>query len=397
MKKFKLVKKHLLILCCLLCVVSMVSCESLPAWFPIDLLQKDTATTTPETTTVPTVESEAPEDSAPKGDYEMKTYKLTEHLDSLKVIGRSQSTDAGITCDWTASGISFVLDCKGDVSIKVLADYVTYFTVILDGVRQPERVKASAGISTVTIAQDLAEGVHSFSFLKQTENQNSMCFLKTIEACGTFGERPADKELYIEFYGDSITCGYGNLDGSNDASDPGSAHWQDGTQTYAFRVADALNADWSMISVSGIPFSKGYTQFTMGDIMEKISWRRGDTAYSFERKPDLVVINLGTNDAQCGADLNDVKAKAKSMIQTLKGHYGTDQKILFVTGMMNGTCRTELLQVISECGGEGSFIYEVQTFESNRKGGNGHPNMTAHIDVAEEILSFVRQEIFTEV
>jgi hypothetical protein len=85
------------------------------------------------------------------------------------------------------------------------------------------------------------------------------------------------------------------------------------------------------------------------------------------------------------------------MIQTLKGHYGNDQKILFVTCMMNTNCRGELLQVIAECGGEDRFIYEVQTFESNRLGGNGHPNMTAHVDVTEEILTFIRSKIFVEV
>ena len=91
--------------------------------------------------------------------------------------------------------------------------------------------------------------------------------------------------------------------------------------------------------------------------------------------------------------MEDVKLKAEAMIQTLKSRYGADQKILFVTGMMNQNCRSQLLEVIEKCGGEGSYIYEMQSFDSNRLGGNGHPNMTAHIDVAEELETYIRAKI----
>ena len=296
----------------------------------------------------------------------MREYRLKEHLDVLKVIGRYAVVDAGITCDWTASGISFALDCAGEVSIKVLSDQVAYFTVIVDGVRQPDRVKVRAGTETVTVAQGLEQGTHWISFLKQTENTNAMCILHSVSFAGSFAARPANRELYLEFYGDSITCGYGNLAEEGNVTNPGSALWQDGTQTYAFRTAEALLADWSMISVSGIPFSKGYTAYTMGEIMEKINWRRFDAPYSFSRRPDLVVINLGTNDAQCGADLNDVKRRAEEMIRTLKTHYGEDQRILLVTCMMNTNCRRQLLEAIDACGGSASGIYEMQSIESNR-------------------------------
>lgn len=335
--------------------------------------------------------------TTPRKETVMKTYQIKDCLDRIKVIGRSSAVAEGITCDWTASGISFQLDCIGDVTVKVSSQGISFFTVIVDGERQAERVQVMGADAKITLAKNLEGGLHSFSFLKQTENANSMCVLSAISFDGEFAEKPADKELYLEFYGDSITCGYGNLvtptNQPAEGSSSGTALWQDGTQTYAFRTAEALNADWSMISVSGIPFSKGYTQFTMGEIMEKTNFRRGDTAYSFERKPDLVVINLGTNDQQCEADMNDVKQKATAMIQTLRSHYGADQKILFVTCMMNQNCRGQLLEVIQACGGEAGGIYEMQSFESNRLGGNGHPNMTAHIDVAEELETFIRSKI----
>ncbi len=385
-EKMKLMKPFVFCGLCLLLLLQMVGCDVLNGF----LSDSEDTTQATDDVTVSDTESE----TSSKGESVMKTYQIAEHLDSIKVIGRSSEVDAGITCDWSASGISFALDCGGDVSLKLQADRVVFFTVIVDGVRTSERIQAGPGTSTVTLAKDLADGLHRFSFLKQTENANGLCVLNSISFSGSFCQKPSDQSLYIEFYGDSITCGYGNLVKRGESpSDPGSALWQDGTQTYAFRTAEALNADWSMISVSGIPFSKGYTQFTMGEIMEKTNFRRSDEAYSFARKPDLAVINLGTNDQQCGADMEDVKLKAKAMIETLKSRYGADQKILFVTGMMNETCRAQLLEVISDCGGEANFIYETAVFESNRYGGNGHPDMTAHIDVAEELVRFIRVKI----
>ena len=60
-----------------------------------------------------------------------------------------------------------------------------------------------------------------------------------VSLCGTLYEAPEDREYYVEFIGDSITGGYGNL-GDNAIENPGTALWEDGTKTYAFLTAKAL-------------------------------------------------------------------------------------------------------------------------------------------------------------
>ena len=76
-------------------------------------------------------------------------------------------------------------------------------------------------------------------------------------------------------------------------------------------------------------------------------------------------------------------------IAALRQAYGTEVPILFLTGMMNNGCRTELLSVLSACGGEEAGLWELRTVESNRFGANGHPNLTAHTDVAAEIAAWL--------
>lgn len=194
---------------------------------------------------------------------EYSTYKISDCKDKFKIIGKSSDVADGITCDWSASGISFKAECQGEVSVTLNASPQTYFTVYVDGVRQDNRFSASSGTQTLELAKDLSDGSHLVTLLKQTENSKSNCILKSVTLAGTLENGLEDSRLFLEFYGDSITFGYGNLANTVNVSDPGSALWQDGTASYAFRTAEALNADWSMVSISGIPFSKGYTNISV--------------------------------------------------------------------------------------------------------------------------------------
>ena len=60
--------------------------------------------------TADTVATTAERTTEPRKETVMKTYQIAENLDHIKVIGRSSTLAEGITCDWSASGISFNLD-----------------------------------------------------------------------------------------------------------------------------------------------------------------------------------------------------------------------------------------------------------------------------------------------
>lgn len=118
------------------------------------------------------------------------------------------------------------------------------------------------------------------------------------------------KNLKIEFIGDSITCGYG-------VDDPDRNHHfavttEDGSKTYAYKTAEKLNADFSMVSHSGWGVISAYTgngtkneSGLLPSVYDKLSFtwssyfgdRPQDMKWDFSKYvPDVVVINLGTND-----------------------------------------------------------------------------------------------------
>ncbi|WP_295212007.1 SGNH/GDSL hydrolase family protein [Ruminococcus sp.] len=131
--------------------------------------------------------------------------------------------------------------------------------------------------------------------------------------------KSADKKLKIEFIGDSITCGYGVDD--EDAEHQFSTDTEDVTKAYAYKTAQALDADYSMFSASGYGIISGYTEGdvpyseeTIPQFYDSYGYSRGDFGgekpqdikWDFDRfVPQIIVINLGTNDDSYCRDYAD--------------------------------------------------------------------------------------------
>ena len=233
--------------------------------------------------------------------------------------------------------------------------------------------------------------LHEIRILKQTEPQNSLCLMKSMSFNGTLCTAVKDDELYIEFLGDSITCGYGNLT-QGGGNETGSAFYQDGTKTYAFLAAEQLGADASVISCSGIGIDKGWTSFNEMAFYTKASYFRDKTTeYSFSnvRVPDVVVINLGTNDNSRGSTEAQFKQNAKELINFIRKSYGNNVSIVWAYNMMGDCCFEWTSAVLAELGGEANGLYSVQLVQNNA-GGNGHPTLQAQIDNAAKLAEFIK-------
>lgn len=115
----------------------------------------------------------------------------------------------------------------------------------------------------------------------------------------------------IEFIGDSITCGYG-IEGIY-MKDPFDTRQERSDKAYAFLTAKKLNAEFHCVSWSGIGLISNYVDSSINipntSILMPLLWPYTDKNLSHALKiepevwdekkfsPDLVVVNLGTNDA----------------------------------------------------------------------------------------------------
>lgn len=164
---------------------------------------------------------------------------------------------------------------------------------------------------------------------------------------------PAKKKARrLEFIGDSITCGYG-VDDSN-LEHTFSTATEDVTKAYAYLTAQALNADYSMVSYSGYGIISGYTDsdekladqlvpphypiigFSRGTLrQQQIMGKDWDFA---NFRPDLIVLNLGTNDDSYCQDKKERQeefaASYQRFLQEIR-RLNPDAVLLCTYGIMN--------------------------------------------------------------
>lgn len=403
-------KRILALLLVCIFVFSLVSCDTSDTTDT----SKDT-TLTDEQNTDDSGEKEPANNDKPTEEPKVivtKTYNFADILDKVKVFGRSSTVGTGIACDHVASGIEFNAYIEGKLTINISVAKGTkpasisdnplnddcYFTLYVDGVRSETRFKAVKNTTTTLELADFTEGgVHNVRLIKQTEPRNGISVLSNISFTGYFESKPADTEYYVEFVGDSITAGYGNLtDKSQGAAVAQTAANQDATKSFAYLTAQKLGVDHTTVSTSGIGVAQGWRGFTMKDLYGANSFYRSQTeTYTPTRTPDVVVINLGTNDESKSVSATAYKEAVRQLILQVRMAYGENVPIVWAYGMMSQTASyvNSVQSAMDELGGEASGLYMCK-LTYDRDAGGGHPDLAAHEASSTTLANFINSKIF---
>ena len=331
------------------------------------------------------------------GGDEPATGNIADLLGNIKTQGRTAMINGTLMLDFALSGVEFELDCSGDVyatfNARKLASTSStggiYFTVVVDGVKQARdfcRI-TTGGETKFLLAEDLPAGKHTFAIYRQSEHQYGEIGISALSYDGTILKKPADKDLYIEFIGDSISNGYGIL--GNYSQGDGSALWSDATQAYNFLTAEALNADFSNPSWSGLGCKYGYSSITMQDVYPAQRYNFDKTTpYAFDREPNIVVLALGTNDNSKGPDTASIRAGLVEML-TLVREKNPNAPIVWIYGMMTNNLNSMIEEIVAEFGGTEAGYYACK-LTTNTSGGGWHPNVAGQKKFANELVAFIQ-------
>ena len=324
-------------------------------------------------------------------------------LDNVKTQGRTAMVRGTLMLDFSISGVEFELDTAGDVYATFNASKISnsaaeggvYFTIVVDGVtlaRDYCRI-ASVGETKVLLAEDLPAGKHTFAIYRQSEHSFGEVGICALSYEGEMLTKPADKELYIEFIGDSISCGYGNL--GNASQGDGAALWSDGTQAYTYLTAQALNADWSVVSWSGLGCKYGYSSTTMQDVYPAQRYNYDQaTQYDFANEPDIVILALGTNDNSIQSNAT-LKREGLVEMLTLVREKNPTAPIVWIHGMMTTGVSSMIEEIVAEFGGADAGYYACRLTQNNA-GGGSHPNLIGQQTFANELVAFIEANGLTD-
>lgn len=261
---------------------------------------------------------------------------------SARIVGRTALNDDGsVAFDW--SGVYVDIRFRGSyLAVEISDTKRNYLNLWVDGNEQPKLV--SEGDHTILVLFDdpAAEGEHLVRIQKATEAEQGRMTLHTIT---TDGKLLATDDLkrprHIEFYGDSLTCGYGTE--STSGSDPFLAETENCRYTYAALTAEAFGADYSLISHSGRGLVRNYGDAQQlsdpATTMSARAFRLYDEDftidYDFEHspyRPDAMVITLGTNDFSTEPQPTEEQyiAGYKALIEGLRERWGAELPVLCV-------------------------------------------------------------------
>lgn len=346
-------------------------------------------------------------------------YKITELDGKYKTQGRSAIIGDVLMTDYTASGIEFNANCEGMVDITFNSTALIsganggcYYTVIIDGVKQPRDFChiTQTGDFTVTIADDLPKAVHNFKIYRQTEIEYATIGIKSISLDGEILDAPEKSNLYIEFVGSSSTCGFGNL-GDKTMTTQEVAQmpiYEDGTQAFSYLTAEALGADYSIVARQGTGCYYSWQKQNMLTVYPLLrAAKDSETPYEFKRKADIVVLGLGGNDVTKSASLNtdsdpnnnvtndDIVNSYIEMFNMIKDN-NPNAKILWVCNMTHTDTATLVNQAVAEMGGAENGYYALTVKNSNIDGAKDHPSAAAHKEFAEEVTAFIKENILDD-
>ena len=354
---------------------------------------------------------------AAEEDISMRDIKLKEQ--NFKSLGRVYYGDDGIYCALSGTGVEFsfhgtecTVSVSGDDSAgganfdnnARIAVYLNGERVVDDMIDQPTE--------TYEVLKSDVETDAVVRIVKLSESANSTFKISKITVNGTAPEPTENKDRLIEFVGDSITCGYGVDD--LDYNHHFSTRTEDNTKTYAYKTAEKLDADYSMVSFSGYGIISGYsdgnskvTSQLVPTYYDKYGycWSKNgsfvpsEIEWKFKRQPDVVVINLGTNDDSYCKNIpercEEYRSEYVSFIKKIRDK-NPDATIVCTLGIMGANLYPYVENAVADYTAEtgDSNVYAMQFDNQDQADGiaaDWHPSEATHEKASAKLSDFIKQ------
>ena len=265
-----------------------------------------------------------------------------------------------------------------DVSVTLSGAAVMY-EVILDGARS----KFTGGNGTFSLGKNLTNGPHEVMLIRRQESFFGIARFVSFSVPQNAWLPNVVPSRRIEIIGDSISAGYGNEGCPFEVN-------ENSDLAYGAVAARAVGADVHIIAQSGIGMAKSLSNaVTMPEIYERTFGGNNTTAWDFSKyTPDVVVINLGTNDNNAGVDKNLYKTTYVNFLTKVRGHY---PNALIYCVSQNGNTLTPEVQSVVMTKADPKIKYLA--LMGNGAGCQGHPDLAGHQSMANGLIAALKSDV----
>ena len=319
---------------------------------------------------------------------------------------------------WNFPGIQIMAVFEG-TSLKMMAKPQSgYFMAQIDQAEPFKVAFRGECDSVVTLATALPEGRHLVRLMYVIEGYELYpeFWGFVLDKGRQLVEAPPFPSRKIEFIGNSITCGYGNEGLKKEE------HFDYATEnhyySYASITARNLEAQHWVVARSGIGAYRNYGEPKSGSPgscmpvqyeFTGYAWKpdlRKEASFLSEKwdfsryQPDVVCINLGTNDLSTNNyDLSLLKQGYRKLLKMVRQH-NPNAKIVFLTGsMLYNQELKEAIQILDEIADEARkagdkevYRFDMPHIDGEEFFGNDyHPNIYQDEKMAGELTAYLRK------
>eukprot|EP01111_Echinosteliopsis_oligospora_P013411 TRINITY_DN4805_c0_g1_i1.p1 TRINITY_DN4805_c0_g1~~TRINITY_DN4805_c0_g1_i1.p1 ORF type:complete len:367 (-),score=92.68 TRINITY_DN4805_c0_g1_i1:40-1113(-) len=319
--------------------------------------------------------------------------------------GRVANMDGKAVFDWPGVQISFTFTGR---SVTLLLEelqysyfYIqtgSYLNIILDG-RVVNIIQLQPGVTQYLVVADASSQSHVLQITKRTEALvGTVAFSGLILDDGATLSPPPIPSRFIEFIGDSITCGYGNQGLYGCSYTPPT---QNNYDTYEGITSRNFNAAMSVVAWSGkgvvrnCCFQNITTPDTLPDIYPYTIASYANATWEFATNvPDAVVINLGTNDystpPQPPQDI--FETGYINFIKYIRSQYAPATPTIFLAcGPMIGDPCCSYVQNVAATVGATYIDMENLLVAPMDYGCDGHPSVSGHWKMSQSAIPVIQK------
>ena len=322
--------------------------------------------------------------------------------------GRVEQNNSNTATNIYWSGTSIKINFEGSIVKAVIEDEngSNYFNIIIDN-KHVETLKLNKGKHTYTLAENLNFGKHSIELTKRNEWTFGSSSIYGFEINGKLLQKDKAKELFFEFYGDSITVGHGNEDYTGDDKSDGTV--TNNYNTYAAITAREFNAEYSCIARGGIGIMVSWFNMIMPEMYYRLNPNNENSKWDFSQKtPDVVVVNLFQNDSWIVNRPEHVEFKRRfgnekpseekiiklyaSFLKTIRSKYPKTPIVCLLGNMditkENSRWPNYVTQAVESINQENIF-----TCFAPYKNTKGHPKVEEHQLIANILIEKIKKEV----
>ena len=245
-------------------------------------------------------------------------------------VGRTQTlADGSVSYNWVGTYLETQFS-GSSIAMQASAQGKTYHNVMIDGRLVRKILLQGTQPHRIVLAEGLGKGWHTLRLQQCTEGEHGRTTIHGfLLNNGEQLRKVPRRQRFIEFYGDSYTCGYGTEGTSHD--EPFTLETENCNQAYACIIARYFDADYALVAHSGRGILRNYgapktqSEGNMFDKHNRLFDADEAPRYDFSAyKPQLVVVNLGTNDFSPLAipSPEAYVSQYKKLLQSLRTHYG---------------------------------------------------------------------------